>query len=43
MIRPHPPRPAAWLFALISRSENRPSIIEDYEEMYDDLARARGL
>jgi len=42
MDKRRPPRPASWLLALILRSENRPPILGDYEEMYDNLLRERG-
>lgn len=38
-----PPRIAAWLLARISGPESGSSIVGDYEEIYQELARERGL
>ncbi|MGD8536861.1 MAG: hypothetical protein PVF66_13510, partial [Candidatus Aminicenantes bacterium] len=43
MEKPHPPRIAAWLLARISGPESGPSIVGDYEEIYQELAHERSL
>ena len=43
MKKTKPPRTAAWLLARISGRQSGPSIVGDYEEIYRDLVRERGL
>lgn len=42
MDSPRPPRLASRLLALLSRSEDRPSVLGDYEEIFADVARDLG-
>jgi len=43
MKSPRPPRIAAWLLAQISGHESGPSIVGDYEEIFQELANEQGL